>query len=45
MIEKSNRIFDALQQDDHVNMPLQEEEESFCPGFGDGVTFQIYTEM
>jgi PhnB protein len=47
-IEKSNRIFDALQQDGHVNMPLQEE--SFCPGFGDvtdkfGVTFQVYTEM
>lgn len=47
-VEKSRRIFEALQQDGHVNMPFQEE--SFSPGFGDvtdkfGVTFQIYTEM
>lgn len=47
-VEKSKRIFNALQQDGHINLPFQEE--SFSPGFGDvtdkfGVTFQIYTEM
>ncbi|MDQ1914295.1 VOC family protein [Paenibacillus sp. GD4] len=47
-VEKSKRIFEALMQDGHVNMPFREE--SFSPGFGDvtdkfGVTFQVYTEM
>ncbi len=44
-VEKSKRIFDALQQ---VNMPF--EEQPFSPGFGDvtdkfGVTFQVNTEI
>lgn len=47
-LEKSRKIFEALQQGGRVNMPFREE--SFSPGFGDvtdkfGVTFQIYTEM
>jgi len=47
-VEKSKRMFDALQQDGQVNMPFKEE--PFSPGFGEvtdkfGVTFQIYTEL
>lgn len=47
-VEHSKRIFEALQQGGHVNMPFKEE--PFSPGFGDvtdkfGVTFQIYTEL
>lgn len=47
-VEQSKRIFEALQQGGHVNMPFKEE--PFSPGFGDvtdkfGVTFQIYTEL
>lgn len=47
-VEHSKRIFEALQQDGHINMPFKEE--PFSPGFGDvtdkfGVTFQIYTEI
>ncbi|MCM3713703.1 VOC family protein [Alkalihalobacillus oceani] len=46
-VDKSKRIFDALQQDGQVNMPFEETE--FSPAFGDvtdkfGITFQIYTE-
>lgn len=45
-IEKSKRIFEALQQDGRVNQPL--EETPFSPAFGNvtdkfGVTFQIVT--
>lgn len=45
--EASKRIYEALQQDGQVNMPLQET--FFSPAFGVvqdkfGVTFQIYTE-
>ncbi|MBO8163329.1 MAG: VOC family protein [Brevibacillus sp.] len=45
--EKSKQIFEALQQDGQVNMPLQET--FFSPAYGIvtdkfGVTFQIYTE-
>jgi PhnB protein len=45
--EKSIQIFDALQQDGQVNMPMQETH--FSPSYGIvtdkfGVTFQIYTE-
>jgi PhnB protein len=47
-VEKSKKIFEALQQGGHVNLPFKEE--PFSPGFGDvtdkfGVTFQIYTEL
>ena len=47
-VEKSKRIYEALRQGGHVNLPFQEE--AFSPGFGDvtdkfGVTFQIYTEI
>lgn len=47
-VEKSRRMFEALQQDGQVNMPFSEE--PFSPGFGDvtdkfGVTFQVYTEL
>lgn len=47
-VEKSKRIYEALQQDGQVNMQFKEE--PFSPGFGDvtdkfGVTFQIYTEI
>ncbi|WP_029329060.1 VOC family protein [Lentibacillus jeotgali] len=47
-VEKSKRIFEALQQDGKFNMPFGEE--PFSPGFGDvtdkfGVTFQVYTEI
>ena len=47
-VEKSKRIFEALQQDGTVNMPFGEQ--PFSPGFGDvtdkfGVTFQVYTEI
>ncbi|QGH35503.1 VOC family protein [Gracilibacillus salitolerans] len=47
-VEKSKRIFDALQQEGTVNMPF--EEQPFSPGFGDvtdkfGVTFQVNTEI
>ena len=47
-VEKSKRIFEALQQDGKVNMPFGEQ--PFSPGFGDvtdksGVTFQVYTEI
>jgi PhnB protein len=46
-IAKSKQIFEALQQDGQVNMPLQETH--FSPAYGVvtdkfGVTFQIYTE-
>jgi len=45
--EKSKQIYDALQQEGEVNMPLQET--FFSPSYGIvtdkfGVTFQIYTE-
>jgi len=45
--EKSNKIFEALQQGGQVNMPM--EETFFSPAYGIvtdkfGVTFQIYTE-
>jgi PhnB protein len=45
--EKSKEIYEALQQDGQVNMPLQETH--FSPAYGIvtdkfGVTFQIYTE-
>lgn len=45
--EKSKQIFEALQQDGQVSMPLQETH--FSPSYGIvtdkfGVTFQIYTE-
>jgi PhnB protein len=45
--EKSKQIYEALQQDGQVNMPLQET--FFSPAYGIvtdkfGVTFQIYTE-
>ncbi|KGX84149.1 VOC family protein [Pontibacillus marinus] len=44
--EQSHQIFDALKQDGHVGMPLQET--FFSPAYGVvtdqfGVTFQIYT--
>jgi PhnB protein len=47
-VEKSKRIFEALQQDGKVNMPFGEQ--PFSPSFGDvtdkfGVTFQVYTEI
>ncbi|MDP4549647.1 VOC family protein [Alkalihalobacillus macyae] len=47
-VEKSKRIFEALQQDGTVNMPFGEQ--PFSPGFGDvtdkfGVTFLVYTEI
>ena len=47
-VEKSKRIFEALQQDGTVNMPFGEQ--PFSLGFGDvtdkfGVTFQVYTEI
>lgn len=47
-VEESRRIYEALRQGGHVNIPFQEE--VFSPGFGDvtdkfGVTFQIYTEI
>lgn len=46
-MEKSKQIYEALQQDGQVNMPLQET--FFSPAYGIvtdkfGVTFQIYTE-
>ncbi|MFC4766030.1 VOC family protein [Effusibacillus consociatus] len=46
-MEKSRQIYEALQQDGQVNMPLQET--FFSPAYGIvtdkfGVTFQIYTE-
>ncbi|AIE61487.1 VOC family protein [Bacillus methanolicus] len=46
-IEKSKQIFESLQQDGQVKMPMQET--SFSPAYGIvtdkfGVTFQIYTE-
>ncbi|MGE7274259.1 VOC family protein [Brevibacillus panacihumi] len=46
-VEQAKKLYDALQQDGKVNMPLQET--FFSPAFGDvtdkfGVTFQIYTE-
>lgn len=46
-IEKSKQIFEALQQEGQVKMPLQEA--FFSPAYGIvtdkfGVTFQIYTE-
>ncbi len=46
-IEKSKQIFESLQQDGQVKMPLQEA--FFSPAYGIvtdkfGVTFQIYTE-
>ncbi|MGP7815688.1 VOC family protein [Niallia sp. 01092] len=46
-IEKSKQIFESLQQDGQVKMPLQET--FFSPAYGIvtdkfGVTFQIYTE-
>jgi PhnB protein len=46
-MEKSKQIYEALQQDGQVNMPLQETH--FSPAYGSvtdkfGVTFQIYTE-
>lgn len=46
-IEKSKQIFESLQQDGQVKMPLQEA--FFSPSYGIvtdkfGVTFQIYTE-
>jgi PhnB protein len=45
--EKSKQIYETLQQDGQVNMPLQETH--FSPAYGIvtdkfGVTFQIYTE-
>jgi PhnB protein len=45
--EQSKKLFEALQQDGQVNMPLQETH--FSPAYGIvtdkfGVTFQIYTE-
>ncbi|RNB73233.1 VOC family protein [Brevibacillus panacihumi] len=45
--EQAKKLYDALQQDGKVNMPLQET--FFSPAFGNvrdkfGVTFQIYTE-
>lgn len=45
--EKSNQIFDALQQGGQVVMPMQET--FFSPGYGIvvdkfGITFQIFTE-
>ncbi|WP_134685025.1 VOC family protein [Brevibacillus migulae] len=45
--DRSQQIFDALQQDGKVSMPLQET--SFSPAYGMvtdkfGVTFHIYTE-
>ncbi len=47
-VEKSKRIFEALQQDGTVNMPFGEQ--PFSPGFGDvtdkfGMTFHVYTEI
>ena len=47
-VEKSKRIFEALQQDGKVNMPFGEQ--PFSPSFVDvtdkfGVTFQVYTEI
>ncbi|MGG1664249.1 VOC family protein [Brevibacillus sp. NRS-1366] len=46
-VEKSKRIFDALQDGGQVNMPLQETH--FSPAYGNvkdkfGITFQIFTE-
>jgi PhnB protein len=46
-LEKSKQIFEALQQDGQVNMPLQETH--FSPAYGIvtdkfGVVFQIYTD-
>jgi PhnB protein len=46
-VEKSKQMFEALQQDGQVKMPLQET--FFSPAYGIvtdkfGVTFQIYTE-
>ncbi|WCK55039.1 VOC family protein [Aneurinibacillus sp. Ricciae_BoGa-3] len=46
-LEKSKQIYESLQQDGQVNMPLQETH--FSPAYGIvtdkfGVTFQIYTE-
>jgi PhnB protein len=46
-VEKSKRIFEALQQDGQINMPFGET--PFSLAFGDvtdkfGVTFQIFTE-
>lgn len=46
-IEKSKQMFEALQQDGQVKMPL--EETFFSPAYGIvtdkfGITFQIYTE-
>jgi PhnB protein len=45
--EKSKQIYEALQQDGQVNMPLQETH--FSPAYGIvtdkfGITFQIFTE-
>jgi PhnB protein len=45
--EQANQIFDSLQQDGKVGMPLQKT--NFSPAYGIvtdkfGVTFQIYTE-
>lgn len=46
-VEKSKRIFDALQDGGEVHMPLQETH--FSPAYGNvkdkfGITFQIFTE-
>jgi len=46
-VEKSKRIFDALQDGGQVHMPLQETH--FSPAYGNvkdkfGITFQIFTE-
>ncbi|GGE08803.1 VOC family protein [Marinithermofilum abyssi] len=46
-MERSKQIYESLQQDGQVNMPLQET--FFSPAYGIvtdkfGVTFQIYTE-
>ncbi|WP_432360972.1 VOC family protein [Sporosarcina sp. UB5] len=46
-VEKSTKLFEALQQDGQVKMPLQDT--FFSPAYGIvtdkfGVTFQIYTE-
>ncbi|GIM46591.1 VOC family protein [Collibacillus ludicampi] len=46
-LEKSKQIYESLQQDGQVNMPLQETH--FSPAYGIvtdkfGVVFQIYTE-
>lgn len=47
-MEKSKQIYDSLQEDGQVNMPLQETH--FSPAYGMvtdkfGVTFQIFTKI